>query len=160
MLLVAFFIMKYYYPVIFIPDGNQFTAIAPDINRENGGISTQGDTLTHATYWILDAIGTWFDDGNNAVNETALPAPSKISDLDLSDFPANVIVNIVEFDPELWKSTVNPIRRARENAGISVKELANLLGAPYRTVQDWNSGVRKPPAWLQKIIIEKILAAI
>ena len=151
---------KYYYPIIFFKDEDQFVAIAPDINRENGGIATQGDSLMQATYWITDAIGTWFDDGENGVAEKDYPAPSKISELDLSEYPADAIVNIVEFDPEVWKATVNPIRKAREAAGLSIKELSNLLGAPYRTVQDWNSGARKPPAWLQKLIVDKIQNSI
>lgn len=113
-----------------------------------------------ATYWILDAIGTYFDGGDKEIESANFPPPSKISDLDLSEYPADVIVNIVEFDPEVWKSTVNPIRKAREAAGLTIKELANLLGAPYRTVQDWNSGARKPPAWLQKLVVEKIESSI
>ena len=152
---------KYYYPVIFVQEDNgAFVATIPDINRENGGISTQGNSLMQATYWAIDAIGTWFDDGEDGVENAMYPKPSKIEDIDLSEYPANAIVNIVEFDPAVWKATVNPIRKAREAAGISIKELSNLLGAPYRTVQDWNSGVRKPPAWLQKMIVERIESSI
>ena len=124
----------------------------PDVQ----GCHTQGESLTKAMYWTIDAIGTMLD----GVEEKDYPAPSKIADLDLSEYPPDVIVNIVEFDSDLWKSGVSPIRKAREAAGLSIKELANLLGAPYRTVQDWNSGARKPPEWLQKIIIDKIQNAI
>ena len=34
----------------------------------------------------------------------------------------------------------NLIREARLKAGLSIKELADMLGAPYRTVQEWNAG--------------------
>ena len=152
--------MKIYYPVIFIPDEGKITAIVPDINRENGGIATQGTTLMKATYWAADAIGTWFDDGDKQLENATYPTPSKASDIDLSGYPEGTIVNYVEFDSEVWKSTVNAIRKAREAAGLTIKELSNLLGAPYRTVQDWNSGARKPPLWLQNLIVEKIQSVI
>lgn len=45
---------------------------------------------------------------------------------------------------------------ARQAAGLSIKGLADLLGAPYRTVQNWCDGSRVPPAWLQRLIVEKI----
>ena len=38
----------------------------------------------------------------------------------------------------------NKVREARERAGLTIKQLADLLGAPYRTVQDWNAGKSKP----------------
>ena len=47
---------------------------------------------------------------------------------------------------------------ARKKAGLNMKKLADLLGAPYRTVQDWNAGRRMPPDWVQRLIIEKIEA--
>lgn len=142
---------SHYYPTIFFPDTTGYGAIVPDIK----GCLTQGETLTKAMYWTIDAIGTMLD----GVDEKDFPKPSKISDIDLTEYP-NAIVNIVEFNPDVWKSTFNKIRKAREQAGMSIKELANLLGAPYRTVQDWNNGNRKPPEWLQNLIVEKILSSI
>lgn len=37
-----------------------------------------------------------------------------------------------------------------------IKEIADILGAPYRTIQDWDSGTQKPLEWIEKIIIENI----
>ena len=54
----------------------------------------------------------------------------------------------------------NPIKYAMKKAGVNIKQLANLLKAPYRTVQEWNAGRRMPPAWVQKLVIEKIEANI
>ncbi len=143
---------SHYYPTIFFPDEpSGFGAVVPDIQ----GCLTQGETLTKAMYWAVDAIGTMLD----GVAEEDYPKPSKVEDLDLSEYPG-AIVNIIEFNPEVWKASFNPIRKAREQAGITIKELANILGAPYRTVQDWNSGARKPPAWLTKLIVEKIESVI
>ena len=50
----------------------------------------------------------------------------------------------------------NAIREAREKAGLTIKQLSDMLEAPYRTVQDWNSGKAKPPIWLQKLVIAEI----
>lgn len=138
---------KYYYPAIFFPDGDGFGVIVPDLD----GCFSQGDDLNKAMFWTVDAIGTWLD----GVDEKDFPQPSKPDKIDASEYP-NAIVNVIEFDTEKRKSALNPILRARENAGLSIKELAELLGAPYRTVQDWNNGNRNPPVWLQKLVVEKI----
>lgn len=138
---------KYYYPAIFFPDGEGFGVIVPDLD----GCFSQGDDLNSAMFWAVDAIGTWLD----GVDEKNFPPPSKPSEIDATEYP-NSIVNVIEFDTEKRKSALNPIRRARENAGLSIKGLADLLGAPYRTVQDWNNGNRQPPVWLQKLVVEKI----
>lgn len=50
----------------------------------------------------------------------------------------------------------NPIKEARIRAGLSIKELAELLGAPYRTVQEWNAGRSRPVEWAERLIIEKL----
>ena len=50
----------------------------------------------------------------------------------------------------------NPIREARLKAGLSIKELADMLGAPYRTVQEWNAGRSKPVDWAERLILEKL----
>lgn len=48
------------------------------------------------------------------------------------------------------------IKEAREKAGLTIKELSELLGAPYRTVQDWNAGKSKPVEWAERLILEKL----
>lgn len=48
------------------------------------------------------------------------------------------------------------IKEAREAAGLERKELSNLLGIPYRTIQNWELGLRTPEPWLEKLLIEKI----
>ena len=42
----------------------------------------------------------------------------------------------------------NPIKYARKKAGLNIKKRSELLGAPYRTVQDWNAGRCMPPGWV------------
>lgn len=50
----------------------------------------------------------------------------------------------------------NRIKEAREKARLTIKELSDLLGAPYRTVQDWNAGKSKPVEWAERLILEKL----
>ncbi len=50
----------------------------------------------------------------------------------------------------------NPLKEAREKAGLNIKQLAELLEAPYRTVQDWNAGKHLPPEWMTKILVDEI----
>ena len=51
----------------------------------------------------------------------------------------------------------NPIKELRERQGLSIKELSDILKAPYRTVQDWNSGKSKPPEWVLPLILDRVL---
>ena len=140
--------MKHYYPVIFFPDEKSFGVIVPDLD----GCFSQGKDLRQAMYWVQDAIGTYLYD----VDEKDFPPPSKIEDIDTSEYP-NAIVNVIEFDFDEWKSSLsNPIRHARQNAGIPLKQLAKLMGAPYRTIKNYDKGKTKPPKWLQNLIVEKI----
>lgn len=48
------------------------------------------------------------------------------------------------------------IKRARQRAGLSQKELSELLEVPKRTIENWDNGSRKPPKWVEKLIIEKL----
>lgn len=54
------------------------------------------------------------------------------------------------------EKATNPLKEAREKAGLNIKQLAELLGAPYRTVQDWNAGKHLPPEWMAKILVDEI----
>ncbi len=50
------------------------------------------------------------------------------------------------------KETVKIIERAQKEK----TQLTELLGAPYRTVQDWNGDKHLPIAWMTKILVDKI----
>jgi len=38
----------------------------------------------------------------------------------------------------------------------SARHIANAVGCSIQTAYEWRSGRRKPPAWLQEILIEEI----
>ena len=80
-------------------------------------------------------------------------------DIDISHCLPHSFVQYVTFDREAWYKEVNPIKAAREAAGLTIKALADLLEAPYKTVQNWDNGSRKAPKWLQKLVVEKIVAS-
>lgn len=48
------------------------------------------------------------------------------------------------------------IKEARIAAGLNQKEFSDLFEIPIDVVKSWDSGRRKPPAWAEKLIIEKL----
>ena len=49
------------------------------------------------------------------------------------------------------------IEEARKEKGMSRKELSEWLEIPYRTLQNWENGVRPCPAYVEKLVVQKIL---
>lgn len=43
-------------------------------------------------------------------------------------------------------------------AGTSMTELAQRYSMPYRTVQNWKCGTRKPPEWLLPMVAYAVLS--
>jgi len=50
------------------------------------------------------------------------------------------------------------IRAARLGAGLTQEGMADAIGVPRRTVQSWEAGVRQPPTWAARLVIEKLQA--
>lgn len=50
------------------------------------------------------------------------------------------------------------ILEARKEAGLTQKQVFELIGIPVRTLQNWESGVRVCPLWCEKLIVEKLLS--
>lgn len=44
------------------------------------------------------------------------------------------------------------IKEISQEAGITNRRLAELLGIPIRTVEAWSSGDREPPEYLYRLI--------
>lgn len=51
---------------------------------------------------------------------------------------------------------MNRIKEARLAAGLTQKEMSAQFEIPLRTIEDWERGNRKPPAYVEKLIIEKL----
>lgn len=153
--------MKYYYPAIFRPkphNSDGYDVKVVDI----GGCLTHGDDVAECMWMAQDAIGIMLE----GVAEADYPVPSKIPDVSC---PAGSFVSFVCFDKTLYDETSkarvrravlsadNPIKELLERRRLKIKELADALGAPYRTVQDWSAGVSKPPAWVLNLILDRVL---
>lgn len=48
------------------------------------------------------------------------------------------------------------IKEARLNAGLTQARMSELLEIPKRTIGDWETGTRKPPAYVEKLIIREL----
>ena len=148
--------MKYYYPAIFRPKSNNlkgFDVIVPDIP----GCFTHGDDMDECHWMAHEAVGIMLED----VDEKNYPTPSEVGDIDLRDYPEGSFVAVVCFDKEKYDAdNANPIKAAVERVGLNIKQTAELLGAPYRTVQNWLNGTRTPAPWIERLVVEKIYNSV
>ena len=123
---------------------------------------TDGETVEEAMENATDVLNLMLLHLEETHREADIPTPSRINDIQKTD--ARDVVTLVAADTAAYAEQLamqeNPIRHAREKAGLNIKQLANLLGAPYRTVQDWNAGKQFPPKWVEQLVIDKIHAAI
>lgn len=51
---------------------------------------------------------------------------------------------------------MHPITVAREAAGLSMAEMSRLMEIPYRTIQDWESGKRKCPSYVERLVVKEL----
>lgn len=48
------------------------------------------------------------------------------------------------------------IKEARKKAGLTQAQMSELLEIPKRTIGDWETGTRKPPAYVEKLVIREL----
>lgn len=48
------------------------------------------------------------------------------------------------------------IKEYRQKAGLTQKQFSEKFDIPLDVVKSWDSGRRKPPIWVEKLIIEKL----
>lgn len=48
------------------------------------------------------------------------------------------------------------IKEARIKAGLTQAKMSDLLEIPKRTIGDWETGTRTPPAYVEKLIIREL----
>lgn len=48
------------------------------------------------------------------------------------------------------------IKEYRKKAGLTQKQFSELFEIPIDVVKSWDSGRRKPSAWVEKLIVEKL----
>lgn len=156
--------MKHYYPAVFMPGVNCYELVFPNVK----GCFTMGDNVAECMQMAQDALGLMLED----VAEENYPTSSKPNDIDLSDYPKGSFVSYVCFDKELYDENRKlsdreailkaeiPIRELLDRRRMKIKDLADLLGSPYRTTQDWALGNSAPPKWTLNLILDKVLGAL
>lgn len=144
---------KYVFPAIF--DWNEADHIYYVRFPDMPNCFTDGNTVAEALENASDVLNLMLCDRES--DHCEIPTPSPLSAIQV---PTEGFVNLVGADTDAYREIIerenNPIKYARKKAGLNIRRLAELLGAPYRTVQDWNSGRRMPPPWVQRLIVEKI----
>lgn len=50
------------------------------------------------------------------------------------------------------------ILEARQEAGLTQKEVFELIGVPIRTLQNWEAGIRICPQYVEDLLVEKLLS--
>lgn len=48
------------------------------------------------------------------------------------------------------------VKQLRSEAGMTQKQFADYFGIPYRTLQDWERGVRHMPDYLLRLFVYKM----
>lgn len=146
--------MKYAYPALISwnDEDKVYYVTFPDIENCFTDGTTLPDALENASDVLNLMLWTMEHEGESIPQASPMNAVKKTKDDD--------VITLVAADTVAYQEVIdrenNPIKYARKKAGLNIKKLAELLGAPYRTVQDWNAGRRMPPKWMQRLIIEKI----
>lgn len=48
------------------------------------------------------------------------------------------------------------IKEARLSAGLTQQRMSEILEIPKRTIGDWETGTRNPPAYVEKLVIREL----
>ncbi len=49
------------------------------------------------------------------------------------------------------------IKEARLDAGLTQKAMADLMGIPKRTIENWDGGKAYPVKWVEQLVIERLM---
>lgn len=146
---------KYVFPAVFDWNDSDKTYYVTFPDFEN--CYTDGGTMAEAIENADDVLNLMLYD----MEDDKVPKATNIADVTVPEtgFASYVVADTAAYR-EVIERENNPIRYAMKKAGLNIKKLSELLEAPYRTVQDWVAGRKRPPAWCQKLIIEKIEASM
>ena len=50
----------------------------------------------------------------------------------------------------------NDLKQARHAAGLSQRKMAEALGIPCRTIEDWEAGKSTPPDYVKRYVLEDL----
>lgn len=52
--------------------------------------------------------------------------------------------------------TYNDVKAVRMQHGLTQKAMSELFGIPIRTVSDWERGLRTPPEWVCRLLVNAL----
>lgn len=144
--------MKYAYVALFDAEERGFNVTFVD--SENW--YTCGESIADAVKMATDVLNSCLTDLEDSGGE--IPTPTPIDQVEPDD---DKLIRLIHADTDAYRQLLkeidgNPIKYAREQVGMSIKEMADYLEVPYRTAQEWNSGRVRPPRWCEKLIVDKI----
>ena len=153
--------MQYDFPAVFYPDDKSVACRFYDCEDWFSCGDDIADAIEMAEDVLCGRLMRLERDGGK------IPTPTKLDNVILLP---NQVVRMIHADTEKYarelaamndrqaiENADNPIRELRERQGLTIKELSDILHAPYRTVQDWNAGKSKPPEWVVPLIIDRVL---
>lgn len=151
--------MIYEYPAVFYNDDGKVAFHFYDIES----LHSFGDDLDEAILAAQELLGDYFCTGGSAM----LYPPTPLEQVAVKPLQ---VVKMIEADTDKYAAELeamneraailnadNPIRELLNRKHMKIKELADLLGAPYRTIQDNSLGKSKPPRWVLNLILDKVL---
>ena len=146
--------MKYSYPAIFTNDEAGWLEVH---FADHEDWFTCGRNIKEAVEYAVDILNIKLLE--LATDGKPFPEPVSLDSIALED---NQLVRLITADIDEYSKIVaqidnNPIRYAREQANLSIKEMADHLDVPYRTAQEWNAGRVRPPRWCERLIFDKIM---
>lgn len=48
------------------------------------------------------------------------------------------------------------IKETRKAAGLTQKQMADEMGIPKRTIENWEAGVRSCPEWAERLVVAEL----
>ena len=141
---------KYAFPAVFTPaEEGGYLVTFPDLEN----VFTDGENIEDSLANASDVLNLMLYDAKK--DNIPMATPIKEIKAPEGGFVSMILADTVAYQDVIEREN-NPIKYARKKAKMNIKQLADLLGAPYRTVQEWNAGRRMPPKWVEKLVIEKI----
>lgn len=105
------------------------------------------ETVSGEERYFKDGCDTGFEIGS--IHNTAHCSPYLIG-------TELVKLKVIGLADESGNVDLNSIRAARIAAGLSQKGMSDNFEIPLRTLESWEMGDRKPPVYVEKLIIEKL----
>lgn len=146
---------KYVFPAVFeTAEEGGYVITFPNFEG-----ATQGENLADAVEMATDYLNCVLCDYEDEKKE--IPHATDICKIkaEKGGFVNMIVADTTAYRDVLLKEN-NPIKYARKKAKLNIKQLAELLEAPYRTIQDYDNGKTKPSRWVEKLIIEKIESVV